>query len=204
MRLYLHYGSCHPQHTFKSIVYSQALQGIMINSREEWNIEYLVELRNKFLEQGYPLKLINGEFKRALEIDRQDLLFSTVKKKQKKNVVAPLIITYSPANPNFRKWISDEISVLHEDPKLRKTLPKIDVVTRQAENIQKKVIKSRHWRGRSEPFPAPSPGNFKLHQRNCVTCRRIEDAKTKYRSSKTGREYNITRHYTCESTHICT
>ena len=97
MRLYLHYRSCHPQHTFKSIVYSQALQGILINSREEWNIEYLVELRNKFLEQGYPLKLINGEFKGALEIDRQDLLFSTVKKKQKKNVVAPLIITYSPA-----------------------------------------------------------------------------------------------------------
>ena len=103
-RLYLHYRSCHPQHTFKSIVYSQALQGIMINSREEWNIDYLTELRNKFLEQGYPLKLINGEFKRALEVDRKDLLLSSSQKKnKKKNVIAPLIITYSPANPNFRK-----------------------------------------------------------------------------------------------------
>ena len=65
MRIYLHYRSCHPQHTFKSIVYSQALQGILINSREEWNIEYQKELINKFLEQVYPLKPINGEFKRA-------------------------------------------------------------------------------------------------------------------------------------------
>ena len=64
----------------------------MINSREEWNIEYLKELRNKFLDQGYPLKLINGEFKRALEVDRKDLLFSNSKKK-KKNVIASSIIS---------------------------------------------------------------------------------------------------------------
>ena len=75
-------------------------------------------------------------------------------------------------------------------------------MTRQAPNIERKVIKSRHWRGKPEPLPAPSPGNFKLHQKNCVTCRRMEDGKTKYRSAKTGREYKITRHYTCESTHI--
>ena len=66
-RLFLHYRSNHPQHTFKSIVYSQALQGIMINSRQEWNIEYLGDLREKFLIQGYPLKLINEQFEQALK-----------------------------------------------------------------------------------------------------------------------------------------
>ena len=30
----------------------------------------------------------------------------------------------------------------------------------------------------------------------------MEDGKTKFRSSNTGREYKITRHYTCESTNI--
>ena len=57
-RLYLHYRSCHPQHTFRSIVYSQALQGIMVNSREDWNLKYLRELRQKFLDQEYPIKII--------------------------------------------------------------------------------------------------------------------------------------------------
>ena len=75
-RLFLHYKSNHPQHVFKSIVYSQALQGVMINSRTEWNIEYLRELRTKFADQGYPLQLINGEFKRAMEIYRNYFLFN--------------------------------------------------------------------------------------------------------------------------------
>ena len=65
------------------------------------------------------------------------------------------------------------------------------------------LIESRHWKNKAENGPPPPPpGNFKLHQKNCVTCRRLEDGKVKYKSAKIGREYKITRHYTCESTHI--
>ena len=46
------------------------------------------------------------------------------------------------------------------------------------------------------------PGNFKFHNKNCVTCLRIDDEKTKFTSSRTGRTYKITRHYTCESSHV--
>ena len=56
----------------------------MINSREKWNIEYMKKLRNKFVDKGYPLKLINGEFKRALEVVRKDLLLFNTKKKKNK------------------------------------------------------------------------------------------------------------------------
>ena len=89
---------------------------------------------------------------------------------------------------------------------MKKIFPKIDVVTRQAENIGQSVIKSRHWKF-SKPQntnrpPPPPPGNFKLHNKNCVTCLRIDDEKTKFTSSRTGRAYKITRHYTCESSHV--
>ena len=87
-RLYLYYKSCHPQHTFRSIVYSQALQGIMVNSRGEWNLEYLSELKGKFIDQGYPINLINQEFTSFLDVDRLDLLFNNSKKK-KWTVIAP-------------------------------------------------------------------------------------------------------------------
>ena len=60
----------------------------MVNSRGEWNLEYLSELRGKFLDQGYPINLINQEFTRALEVDRLDLLFNNSKKK-KRTVIAP-------------------------------------------------------------------------------------------------------------------
>ena len=203
--MFLHFRSNHPEHTFRSIGYSQALQGIMINSREEWNIEYLRELREKFLQQDYPLNLINEEYTKALQISRMDLLFNDSRKKKRK-VISPLIITFNPGNPPIKRWIQEEIKVLHEDPTLKKIFPKIDVVTRQAENIGQSVIKSRHWKF-SKPQntnrpPPPLPGNFKLHNKNCVTCLRIDDEKTKFTSSRTGRAYKITRHYICESSHV--
>ena len=38
-----------------------------------------------------------------------DLLFSN-NKKIKRPVIVPLVITFSPANQNFRKWIAEEIN----------------------------------------------------------------------------------------------
>ena len=75
-RLFLNYRSNHPEHTFKGVVYGMALQGLMINSRKEWNLEYLLGLREKFLQQEYPVDLINQQFTRALAVDRADLLLS--------------------------------------------------------------------------------------------------------------------------------
>ena len=34
------------------------------------------------------------------------------------------------------------------------------------------------------------------------TCTRMEDGKKAFKSSRTNREYKITRHYTCESSHL--
>ena len=73
--IFLNYRSNHPQHVFLAVVYGMALQGLMVNSRQEWNLEYLVELREKFLQQEYPWAVINSQFRRALEVDRMDLIF---------------------------------------------------------------------------------------------------------------------------------
>jgi hypothetical protein len=166
----LHFRSNHPEHVFKSIVYSQALQGILVNSKPEWNIEYLRELRVKFLDQGYPIKLINEEFRRALEIDRMDLLFNENRKK-KKQIIAPLIITYTRGNPNFKQWIQEEMYILHQDSKAKEVFPKIDVVTRQGQNISSKMIKSRIWKydkdnNNNVTHPQPPQGNFRKHTKD--------------------------------------
>ena len=192
-RLLLHYRSNHPQHTFKSIVYSQALQGIMINSREDWNIEYLRELREKFLIQDYPLSLINEQFKRAMQMNRNDLLVGQNNNKKKKVIIAPLVVTHNPGNPPFHSCIKNNLAILHEDRKVKKAIPSI----RQAPNIAKQVIKSRHWELDKEQNnspnlpPPPPPGNYMLHNKNCVTCLRMEDGKSEYQSAKTGRIYRI-------------
>ena len=87
-----------------------------------------------------------------------------------------MVITFSPANPKFKDWIAEDLPILHEEPRLKKLIPKIDVVTRQAPNIAKKTIRSRHWKTKSNDGPPPlPPGNYKLHYKNCVTCRRMEE-----------------------------
>ena len=92
-----------------------ALLGKLVNSREEWNFSYLRELREKFLQQEYPLSLVNEQFSRALSVNRADLLFRTPDQKKSKKVIAPLVITFNPGNPRFKSWIREEIEILHED-----------------------------------------------------------------------------------------
>ena len=182
-----------------------ALLGKLVNSREEWNICYLRDLREKFLQQEYPLSLINEQFSRALSVDRADLLFRSADQKKTKKVIAPLVITYNPGNPFFKSWIKEEIKILHEDIKLKKLFPTIDVVTRQTANIKKRIMRNRYTSddGNNNVVQPKPPGNFQYHDaKKCVCCSRMEDGLKKVKVSKTGREYQIKRHYTCLSTHV--
>ena len=200
-RLFLNYRSNHPEHVFRAVVYGMALQGIMVNSKMEWNCEYLSDLREKFRQQEYPLKLINDQFKRALTVNRDDLLLRTqTQRKKRKNVIAPLVVTYNPGNPPFKLWIQESIEILHKDQKLKELFPKVDVVTRQNHNIKKRIMKNRYSGRVDGQDCCLEAGNFKLHSKRCMCCERMEDGKTKLVSSKTKREYKIKRHYTCQTT----
>ena len=159
-----------------------ALQGIMVNSRMEWNCEYLSDLREKFRQQEYPLKLINDQFRRALTVNRDDLLLSNPSmRKKRKMVFAPLVVTFNPGNPPFQTWIKEHIDYLHIDPKLKSLFPKIDVVTRQNHNIKKSIMKNRFkgTKAGEREESGPMVGNFKLHNKRCMCCDRMEDGKNK-------------------------
>ena len=51
-------------------------------------------------------------------MDRLDLIFGNpaLRKKNKKKVVAPLILTYNPGNPPVKSWIKEGMEILHKDP----------------------------------------------------------------------------------------
>ena len=117
---------------FHDFVYGIALQGIMVNSRMEWNCEYLSDLREKFRQQEYPVKLIDDQVKRALTVNRDDLLIRNPSTRKKRNsAIAPLVVTYYPGNQLFKQWIKKQIDILHMDPKLKILFPNINIVTRQ-------------------------------------------------------------------------
>jgi hypothetical protein len=150
------------------------------------------------------MDLINSQFSKALEVDRLDLLFKTPaqRKKSKKKVVAPLILTFNPGNPPVKSWINEELTNLYQDPKMKKTFPNIDVVYRQNRNIRTRIMRNRYTKRKEDQNQVvhQQAGNFKLHSTRCKLCDRMEDGTTKWRSNKTKREYEIRRHYTCQTT----
>ena len=133
-----------------------------------------------------------------------DLLFKdpVLRNKNKKRVVAPLVLTYNPGNPPVKAWIKEGLEYLHQDPKMKKTFPNIDVVFRQNKNIKRRVMQNRYKSRNKDPqsVVCRQAGNFKLHSSRCKVCERMKDGVKKWTSSKTGRNYNIRRHYTCQTT----
>ena len=149
-RLFLNFRSNHPQHVFRAVVYGMALQGLLVNSRNEWNFEYLKDLREKFLQQEYPMDLINSQFSKALEVDRLDLLFKSPAQRKKSKKRAPLVLTFNPGNPPVKSWINEELTNLYQDPKMKKTFPNIDVVYRQNRNIRTRIMRNRYTKRKED------------------------------------------------------
>ena len=109
-----------------------------------------------------------------------------------------------PSQPIIHNWIKSLVGTLHEDPELKTLCPHIPIVTRQPPSVASMALKSMHWLGTAGPGPSQhSPGCHRLHpQRSCVCCARIEERTTMVKSTMTNREYNIRRHYNCQSTWV--
>ena len=112
-----------------------------------------------------------------------------------------LVVTYNPANPPFQSYIKTLLGTLHEDPELKKLCPKLPIVTRQPPSVATFALKSKHWQTSAGLGPDPRPpGFYRTHTPGrCVCCARMEEESSTVRSTRTGREYAIKRHYDCQS-----
>ena len=69
-RGYLHFSSCHPNHVFSGIVYSQALRLKRIVSNEMTLNKHLDEMKKDFRDAKYPLKLVENIIKKVKSMPR--------------------------------------------------------------------------------------------------------------------------------------
>ena len=65
-------------------------------THQEWAIDFMKLLKNKFLAQEYPECLVNQELERALQVDRADLLFRDKKDKKKRSIFNLTLPTPTP------------------------------------------------------------------------------------------------------------
>ena len=120
-QLYLDYRSCHPAHTFKSIVYSQAMRIKMICSEDEYVQRQLGNLKEKLIDRNYPVDLITQQFEKAMALERADLLRPrtyphgaslVLPPTARRKLVTPFIFTYSFVRPPVEKWLAEEFHLL--------------------------------------------------------------------------------------------
>ena len=64
-QLFLHYTSNHPQSVFKAIAYGQAITVRTICSKQEFVNKHMKKLKEKFIERGYPVEMVERELARG-------------------------------------------------------------------------------------------------------------------------------------------
>ena len=162
-------------------------------------------LRVKFLEQEYPEELIDQQFDKVRQLDREELIHrkkdKTKMKKKAREMRSCLVLTHNPANPPVHKWIKNLLNTLHEDPEMKALCPNIPIVTRQPPSVRHFALKSKHWLSNGDMRQNNQPaGCHRLHAPGkCVCCDRMEECTTSVTSTRTAREYQIRRHYNCQS-----
>ena len=87
---YLDYTSSHPEHTKKSILYSQTLRLSWICSLETDFLERTNEMKSWFLKRGYPERLIDREMKKV-KFNHSHFIGKHDSKKR-----IPLVVIYHP------------------------------------------------------------------------------------------------------------
>jgi len=153
---YLHYHSSHPYHLKKSIPFSQALRYRRIITDDNILQLELQNLKQKFVDRDYPIRLVNTQIDKVLSTDRNNTL--KYKSKQQKlqefnkflkgEHFLPLIIPYHPTlNQHLYQYITEEWQkFIQINPKLKHTFQKStpQIIFKKDKTISNQLISSKH------------------------------------------------------------
>ena len=110
---YLHYASSHPEHTKRSVVFSQTLRISRLCSEENDFKNYRSQMKSWFLKRGYPEKLIENEM-RKVKFGKEGI------KKAKGVKGIPFVVTYHPQLKNLGRIINQNIYLLNMNEETKK------------------------------------------------------------------------------------
>ena len=196
---YLHFQSYHPSHTKRGGPYGQFLRvrrNCTLDSDYEKHSSYI---KDKYVQRGYPLDLVENSRQKARNSDRKKLLNPIHLNKNNKTDqnVLPLILKYHPSNYQVHKIIQDNWGLLKYSELCKKALPEKPLfVSRRNTNLKDVLIKSR-LEPNSGPVNVWKPcRNF--YCKLCETLRKNRDCQ----STLTKRRYKTPSFARCRTTNV--
>lgn len=173
---YLEFSSYHPKHTFRSIVYSQALRYRRIVNEDDLLSLRLDELKSFFVRSSYPPQMIDEVIEEVKAKPRQ-LGYRQDDANSKASV--PWIMTYGAGHEETKVKVEELNQKLASSrtwcDEAPDKIPRFQVVTRRAPNLKDTLFRRRALAlgsGSSETKPCTEPGAVK-RGRKCQTCKLV-------------------------------
>ena len=183
---YLHYSSSHPDHTKKSIIYSQTLRLSRLCSKEKDFIQHKKEIKSWFLKRGYPEWIIKTE------MNKVNFKYQRVYRRGRMTNGVPLVITYHPLLKSVSKLIQNYLYLLYMDKEVKKVFSPIPMVSfRSARKISSYLVRAKLY-----PLNR-SVGSFKCNKTGCKVCINVIETDT-FTSTVTGKTYKINHQFDCD------
>ena len=163
---FLHYTSSHPDHTKRSIVFSQALRVSRTCSEKSDFLKHLEKMKSWFSVRGYPEYLVESEMKKVKFESKN----KNTKNRGKSLKVVPFVMTYYPKLKSIKKVIHKYLDHLYMDNEVKRMFtPKPMISFRSARKLSSYLV-------RAKLYPTERiVGSYKCGGKLCEVCINVNE-----------------------------
>jgi hypothetical protein len=202
---YLHWTSCHPIHTKRSLPYCLAFRLRRICSSDDTLHNRISELKTHLLHRGYPHSVINKDVQKALQVSRSDALQPRTTPNSSSERT-PLVVNFHPALPSVGRILHTFIPILHSSARCKSAIPEAPITSfRRPKNLKDVLVKSTIPSITGPPRKGFHPCgecqvcSHKLHKPVPITHAVRSDT---FRSTNNGSIYDIKQSLSCNSYNV--
>ena len=184
---HLHYKSAHPDHTKRSIVFSQALRVRRICSNKTDFERHLDDMESWFQARGYPKHLVQKEMSKV-RFNKENS-----NNKQSKSKRVTFVVTYHPLLKSLQSLINKHLNIFYLNENAKEVFMPGPMVTFP---ISRKLSS---YLVRTKLYPLERvTGSCKCHGKRCAVCLNVNETST-FTSSVTHETYKINHKFDCNN-----
>ena len=153
------------------------------------------------MNQGYPSKLVDDQFRKASTIPRSDLLRTRARSKRK---LFPFVTTFNPNLPDVGRIMRKHRVILESNPKLKELFPPNSIIASfcRSKNLKELLAPSRYGPNTEREESVEVGGCFKCKRTRCDLCRNFLVESNSILSFQTGKSYKIRPKLSCDFKNI--